>query len=148
MRKGVSFISVGLTAFVIAVLSGVVYAYKNVNSIPNKQQSVSVSVPMVAMAATPVQTVSAQDAAALAAKDMNRTDLYSVELADLNGVQVYKVTFSSGDVAYMSLTGQLISTEAPKPTVVTVQQNSHRGKNGGGGSSANSGGGEHEGGDN
>jgi hypothetical protein len=40
---------------------------------------------------------------------MNRSDLYTVESTSLNGENAYLVIFSSGDTAYVSLQGQVLS---------------------------------------
>jgi hypothetical protein len=46
---------------------------------------------------------------------IHRTDAYSVESLSTNGVTAYKVTFSSGDVVYVSTDGQVISVQyAPR----------------------------------
>jgi hypothetical protein len=63
-----------------------------------------------AAAATPL--ISPQDAAQIAAQYMGRTDLYSVEGATYNGADVYKVTFSSGDIVFISPAGQVLSVLA------------------------------------
>ena len=136
MRKGVTFISAALTAFVLAMLAGVVYAYNNglsVSGLFSQQASTSnqsVSLPL--MAPTPTaSTVSPRDAAADAAKFMNRTDLYSVQLATYNGQQSYEVTFASGDIAYVSMSGQVLGLAAATPTQAPVY--SAPAKRGGGG---------------
>lgn len=157
MRKGVSFVSAILTTFILALVGGVVYAYSGITSKNADLQSVaqansqstssaqSMSLPVAVPTGTPVPNVSPQDAAYQASQYLNNTDLYSIELADYNGAQSYKVTFSSGDVVYVDLQGQILGTEPPPtPQVITISS-------GGGGGGANknshhSGDGEHEGG--
>jgi hypothetical protein len=63
-----------------------------------------------------------------------------VEITQLDGVDVYLVTFSSGDIVYMSLDGQILSIS--KLAVTVVAQST--GGGGGGGNGGGSGGGEHE----
>jgi hypothetical protein len=53
-------------------------------------------------------TISPEDAATIAAQYMGRSDLYSVESTSLYGNTVYKVVFSSGDIVYIGLDGQVI----------------------------------------
>ena len=60
-----------------------------------------------------------QEAALVAANFMGRTDLYSVEVAVWNGMNVYKVTFSSGDVVYVSMDGQVLGNEPPQTVFVS-----------------------------
>lgn len=151
MRKGITFISAVLTAFVLATLAGVVYAYKNLpalntdtsNTTPQLSGGLqSVSLPPATPASTAAaQVVYPQQAADIAANYLKRTDLYSVELADFNGVQTYLVTFVSGDTVYVSMTGQVLS--AVPPQVITYSAPATKKQSNGGGTH---GGGEHEGG--
>ncbi|HEY9152138.1 MAG TPA: hypothetical protein VIN60_04575, partial [Anaerolineales bacterium] len=129
MRKSAWFLAAALTTFIITMLAGVVYAYNglsftnpfSVDSVQAASQSQNVStstsdpsqmqtsVP-AATSTQPSLSVSPQEAAAMAAKYLKRTDLYSVQLAPINGLNLYKVTFTSGDVAYVSMDGQVILT--------------------------------------
>jgi uncharacterized membrane protein len=56
-------------------------------------------------------TATPQQAAQIAAQYLNETSIYSVESLPLNGQPVYKVTFSSGDIAYVSLDGQVLGVQ-------------------------------------
>jgi hypothetical protein len=148
MRKGIMFIATALTTFVLAVLGAVVYAYRapavpgSVSAQPVNSQSVSLAAPEAAAppAAATAAMVSPQQAASLAAGYINRTDLYSVELADFNGVQTYKVVFSSGDIVYVGLDGSLVAAVPPQPAVVVSASGAGQGK----GASRGQGGGEGE----
>ena len=163
MRKSTLFISAALTTFMLAVMFGVVSAYQNI--VKSSQPVVAqmqptaaevVNVPIVdAPVAVPTQAtnITPETAAALASKVINRTDLFSAELAKFNDVDAYLVTFSSGDLVYVSLDGQILSI-SKLPVKTIVQKGSKRGasdnqksspvaSNGG----SSSGGGEHEGGD-
>ena len=123
------FLSAILTAFVVAVLSGVV----------NKVTSAS-----PANSSAPVQAAAQQDAtttldqptptdlptailqtsidpikaATLAAQAINRQDVYSVETSTYNGVNAYKVVFSSGDVVYVGFDAQVLALTKSQPAVV------------------------------
>ena len=86
-------------------------------------------------AAAPVAvptSVTPEEAAQIAARYLNRTDLYSVESAQFNGASAYLVTFSSGDMVYVGIDGQVLSVQVAKGEIAM-------GGNGGGG--------EHEGGE-
>jgi hypothetical protein len=90
-------------------------------------------------AAPTAANLAPEDAATIAAQYMGRVDLYSVETTILSGNTVYKVVFSSGDIVYLSLDGQILGV-APAPLAA--------GPSGGsGGSSGHSGGGGHESGE-
>lgn len=127
--KNALFLSASLTAFVVAVLFGVVTKVTN-------------SSPQVAAAAPAAQVVAAQntaasqptdlpeataqvpptpdEAAALAAAAINRKDVYSVESSSYQGVQGYKVVFSSGDVVYIGLDKQVLGKTKLQPAVVSL----------------------------
>lgn len=130
MRKSTLFLSAVLTTFVLAMLAGVASAYQGVinNSFQantQTQQQDQSKVETVSQAA-PVQTeavpvnVTPEQAAGLAAQVLGRDDLYSVEVSDLNGESVYLVTFSSGDLVYVSLDGQIRSIGHVEVQTVTV----------------------------
>ena len=107
------FISIGLTAFVLAMLAGVITTVKG---------AVNTDTGAVLATTTPV-TLDAQQATSVASQYLNRTDMYSVETASISGAMGYKVVFSSGDVVYVGLDGQVLATEKIQPAVVvrTVQ---------------------------
>lgn len=138
MRKSTLFISAVLTTFVMAMLAGVASAYQKMNETdpiaaitPESQpqdQMVVDSIP----APTEVQPVNwtPEEAAALAAQVLGHDDLYSVEVTDLNGESVYMVTFSSGDLVYVSMDGQIRSIGKVEVETVVVSTGGG-GKNGG-----------------
>lgn len=138
MRKSTLFISAVLTTFVMAMLAGVASAYQKMNETdpiaaitPESQpqdQMVVDSIP----APTEVQPVNwtPEEAAALAAQVLGHDDLYSVEVTDLNGESVYMVTFSSGDLVYVSMDGQIRSIGKVEVETVVVSTGGGR-KNGG-----------------
>jgi hypothetical protein len=122
MKKSTLFISVILSTFVLAMLAGVLTAYRNFSS----SSSLSSNLPntSVAQATTDLATVTAQRAASAAAQYLNRSDLYSMETADLNGATAYKVTLSSGDVVYISTQGQMVLyVPATTLNIQSAQQN-------------------------
>jgi hypothetical protein len=80
--------------------------------------------------------VSPQQAAQIAAGSVGQSNIYSVESASFNGISAYKVTFSSGVVAFVSMDGQVLTVQRAKnaqPGKVIARSN-------------NGGEGEHEGG--
>jgi hypothetical protein len=76
------------------------------------------------MSFAPVQTgvVSPEQATALAAQMLGHNDVYSVESTAYEGAAAYLVTFSSGDLVYVSPTGQILAITQPEPVVVVVNQ--------------------------
>jgi hypothetical protein len=143
MRKSTLFISAVLTTFVMAMLAGVASAYQNAVE-KNTEQMAATQVqtqpqPQAksishAISADTQFTVTPEQAAGLAAKLIGREDLFSVEVTDLEGEMVYMVTFSSGDLVYVGMDGQILSLG--KVQVNTVVVNSGGGGGGGGGGGA------------
>ena len=140
------FLSVTLTAFVVAILSGIV---NKVTSTPPVYAMAPVQVQQAATATLeqptatdlPLPTeqtlLSPEQAAALAAQAINRQDVYSVETSTYNGVDAYKVVFSSGNIVYIGLDSQVLTKAAPKQVVVSVpatKKPRHRKGDGGGNS--------------
>jgi hypothetical protein len=156
MRKSTLFVSAVLTTFLLVMLIGVVSAYQAMT----KTNPVIVSAAAPAARQQPVSDVdnapvltptsqaapvTPEQAAQLAAQVIGRTDLYSVETSKLDGVDAYLVTFSSGDLVYVGLTGQILSiTKLPVFTVSSGGGGGRRGGDGGGSAPASGGGGKHE----
>lgn len=140
MRKSTLFISAVLTTFVMAMLAGVASAYQKMSAVdqiaataPESQpQTKAISNSIPAATPTEIQPVNwtPEEAAALAAQVLGHDDLYSVEVADLNGESVYMVTFSSGDLVYVSMDGQIRSIGKVEVQTVVVNTSGGR-KNGG-----------------
>jgi hypothetical protein len=154
MRKSTLFISAALTTFMLAILFGVVSAYQN--SVKSTQpmavqpqptaEVAMVSAPASEPMPTQITSITPEEAASLASQALNRTDLFSAEITQLDGVDVYLITFSSGDLVYVSFDGKILSFS--KIVVTVVAQAGHHG--GGGNNQNNSpapeapSGGEHE----
>ena len=113
MKKSSLFISAILTTFVLVVLSGAVSAYRFFAAsnaqvpIPVVQANTQVVTQEVDQPTATTAWLTPQEGAQLAAMYLGRSDLYSVEPDFMNGVNVYKVTFTSGDLAYVSMDGQI-----------------------------------------
>jgi len=128
MRKSTLFISAVLTTFVMAMLAGVASAYQKMNetdpiaAITQESQPQDQMVVESIPAPTEVQPVNwtPEEAAGLAAQVLGHDDLYSVEVTDLNGESVYMVTFSSGDLVYVSMDGQIRSIGKVEVETVVV----------------------------
>jgi len=125
MKKSSLFISAILTTFVLVVLSGAVSAFRafaasetqlpatqvQVNT-PAATQEVTAEITQEMVDPTATTTwLTPQQGAQLAAMYLGRNDLYSVEPAFMYGQNVYKVMFSTGDLAYVSMDGQIFKVE-------------------------------------
>ena len=136
MRKSTLFISAVLTTFVMAMLAGVASAYQNAVEAAQQEIAQPQTQPQVkaishTMSADSQFTVTPEEAAGLAAQVLGREDLFSVEVTDLEGETVFLVTFSSGDLVYVSLDGQIRSIGKVQVNTVVVKSG---GGGGGGGS--------------
>ena len=134
MRKSTLILSIILTGVVLALLFVLVSTYKKVvaTAVPGEATQVAEQaqpaqqLPVQNLADVPAAgSVRIYDAAAAAAKVLGRTDVYITEYAQLNGAEVYLVSFLSGDLVYVGLDGQVISTSKQDP-IGTYQPTSHR----------------------
>lgn len=145
MRKSTLFLSAVLTTFMLAIMAGAVSAYqKTLKTLdtPGKQEVAAAQPAAIEPAVSvPAAAITPEQAAALAAQVLGRTDLYSVETADLNGASAYLVTFSSGDLVYVSPAGQILSIGSIPPVVMSAPLSQNGGSDI---SSRSSQGGEHE----
>jgi uncharacterized protein YpmB len=94
-----------------------------------------------ATVATSQATVSPEQAASIAEEFLGQRSVYSVEMTAIRGVSLYKVTFSSGDIVYISMDGQVAGSAAAQQVAFQGPATPHR-------SGGEFEGGEHEGGDN
>lgn len=120
MFNRLTLISAAITAFVLIVLGGVTAAtISQANSQTTQLAQPSAVVPTVT--ATVPAMITPQDAASAASVFMGQEDMFSVESSLWNTVEAYKVTFSSGEVVYVGLDGQILAAVSPTPvTVVTI----------------------------
>lgn len=142
MRKSTLFISAMLTAFLVAILFGVVSAYQQMTQTAEAAPQAATAQPMVAVfpptftpTPVPVVVVSPERATTIAAEFLGSTDVYSVEVVDYEGAQAFLVTFSSGDLVYVGSDGRVLANSKIQPVVVVT---SGGGGNGGGGGSQSS----------
>ncbi len=151
MRKSTLFISTVLTIFMMATIFGVASAYQQI--VRNQSAAAQVSVAQVAPVVQPANVepvsvptlavVTPQQATTIASTFLNDTGVYSVETVDYQGIVAYLVTFSSGNLVYVSTTGEILAVSKIAPIVVVR----NTGGNSGGGNvaaPATNSGGEHE----
>jgi hypothetical protein len=135
MKKGTFILSIILTGVVLALLVMLVSTYKKtvetavlaettqVQEQTQTQQPAQSTPNLVDAAAA--GRVRIFDAAAIAANVLRRDDVYITEYAQFNGADAYLVTFLSGDLVYVSLDGEVVSTSKQNP-VAPYQPTSHR----------------------
>jgi uncharacterized membrane protein len=108
-------------------------AQKEIQSLQEQLQAMQANNNVQAAAQPAAPMITPQDAAQIAAGYMGHSDLYSVESATVNGNQVYKVTFSSGDIVLVDTSGQIVAVQ-PAPSLTAANS----------GGSSSSGSREHE----
>ncbi|HEY3310523.1 MAG TPA: hypothetical protein VGK00_02680 [Anaerolineales bacterium] len=126
--RNAMFLSAALTAFVVAVLFGVVAKVTAANRQAEAAAPVAVQAPAASVQPQPdvpadpaVQpALGPEEAATLAAKAINRQDVYSVESFKYMGTDSFKVVFSSGDVVYMGLDRSVLARENPQMAVASI----------------------------
>lgn len=143
--KSALFLSAGLTAFVLVMTGSLVASFNATNLAQNTATTAPTEdVALVDMSgvqevtATPTGPVTPEQAAAIAAAYLKKTDVYSVEITSLQGVSVYKVVFSSGDEVYVGLDGAvipatMIATATPYFVDPTPEPQQHHNNGNGGG---------------
>lgn len=136
MPKKTLFISAALTAFTLVTVVGVVGAYQkaSVAAAPTESTAVAVaavSTPTFLPTATEevMVALTPQEAAMVAANYMEQTDLYSVESVVWEGVDAYKVVFSSGDIVYVGIYGEVLGVEEPPVVYVNNKNNNNSNNN-------------------
>ncbi len=145
MRKSTLFISAVLTTFMLAVMFGVASAYQKIvqsagpTEVVVQTQSTEVNTPTTANT-MPASTMTIEQAADLASNVIGRSDLYAAENTQFDGVDAYLVTFSSGDLVYVSLDGKIMSI-SKLPVTYVLGQSSNSGGNHNSSSNNNNGGG-------
>lgn len=135
MRKSTLFISAALTTFMLAMMFGVASAYQKIVQTGISTGTSQQVQPANGLAATSAAStgMTLEEAATLASSVIGRTDLYAAENTQLDGVDVYLVTFSSGDLVYVSLDGKIVSI-SKIPVKYVLGQAASQG--GGGGNTA------------
>ena len=117
MSKKNVLISTALTIFVLVILANVITVYAQIhNAVTGTTQPVET----VANVLPPQNQAAYQEAASIAANYLGQSDLYSAENTVWNGVDAYKIMFSSGYVVYVSLDGQILGSEAPQSVFISA----------------------------
>jgi hypothetical protein len=80
-----------------------------------------------ATVAAPQAELSPEQAATIAADFLGQTSVYSVEMTAIRGISLYKVTFSSGDIIYISLDGQVAGSAVAQQAAFQGPTTPHRG---------------------
>ena len=110
----------------LATLFGVVSAYQSLTGSTQPEAAPATEIPVEIepteqfMSAVPTGIITPEQATTLAVQMIGRTDVYSVASIVHEGSPAYLVTFSSGDLVYVSPTGQIIAVTKLEPVVVIL----------------------------
>lgn len=148
MRKSTLFISAMLTVFLMAILFGAVSAYQQIVRNSETEAARAAAAPVIANViptATMPPTaqplvISPEQATTLAINFLGDSNVYSVESVDYEGAPAYLVTFTSGDLVYVSPAGDILANTKLEPVVVVASSGGGNGGGGGGGGGGNGGG--------
>jgi len=135
MRKSTLILSILLTGVILALVFRLVSTYRKGTETAVSKDSTQVQeqtqspqseqlTPIPADIPT-AANVQIYEAAVIAAKVLGHNDVYITEYAQLNGADVYLVTFLSGDLVYVSLDGKVISASKQSP-IKPFEPTSHR----------------------
>ncbi len=127
-------LSASLTAFVMVILFSVI---SRVSSLSAQPAAITPTVQDTMLPDTPTPTdqptetptattpapLTYDEAASLAAAALNHMDVYSVENFKYQGLDSFKVVFSSGDIAYIGLNRQVLGREKPTTVAAVVIPN-------------------------
>ena len=131
MRKSTLIISAILTAALLFALYSLLAAYRKAvqTAVPSTSTATLAADNSQAVATgdSTAGKITIYDAAVMAVKVLGRSDLYIVENTQLNGADVYLATFVSGDIIYISLDGQVLSTSKVEGLAIK-QPKSHKRK--------------------
>lgn len=113
MRKSTIFISAVLTTFALAMLYGVVSAYRN-SLTPTSALAQALETSTSQPTTQPTETtaiITPVQAAQLAAQVVGNTNLLSAETSTFNGLNAYLITFTNSDFVYVGLDGQILGIQ-------------------------------------
>ena len=168
MKKNTLFLSAAITTFILVILASLLLKVR----LGGFVAPAAAGAPPVVSTLAPTDTLEPTDAATLAAtatsafispqeavtiasKALGNTQVYSVDTELRFGLDVYKVTFSSGHVVFVNPQGVILAIESPQSAYVepTVSPDNppanpkNKGGGGDGGGGGGDGGGDDGGGD-
>jgi len=141
MKKNTLFLSAAITTFILAILAGVVFKARasGFGSPPAAVAPTAASTQAptdtlqptdrATMLPTTAAFISPQEAVFIASSALGNTQVYSVDTETRYGLDVYKVTFSSGHIVFVSPQGHILTITALQPNVVapiSVQQSNNQ----------------------
>jgi uncharacterized membrane protein YkoI len=131
MKKNTLFLSAAITTFILVILASLLLKVKlggfvapaAAVALPatSTQAPTDTQQPTDTATLAPTATsafISPQEAVTIASKALGNTQVYSVDTELRFGLDVYKVTFSSGHVVYVNPQGIILSINSPQAAYV------------------------------
>jgi hypothetical protein len=128
MKKNMLFLSAGITTFILVILAGLLLKVRSgglaAPVAPANPTAVATQAPTETPQPAPSATatalptvpglISPQEAVFIASNALGNTQVYSVDSETRYGLDVYKVTFSSGHIVYVSPAGVILAIISPQ----------------------------------
>jgi hypothetical protein len=132
MKKNTLFLSAGITTFILVILAGLLLKVRPAGLAapvaPVVPTAVATQAPTDTLQPAPTVTtatvptvagvITPQEAVFIASNALGNTQVYSVDSETRYGLDVYKVTFSSGHIVYVSPSGVILAIISPQTAVI------------------------------
>ena len=136
MKKNTLFLSAAITTFILVILASLLLKIKSGGFVSpaaaaaptadSTQAPIDTLQPTNTLQPTDTATVqptadgfiTPEEAVFIASNALGNTSVYSVDAETRYGLDVYKVTFSSGHIVYVSPRGVILSINSPQAIVV------------------------------
>jgi hypothetical protein len=132
MKKNALFLSAAITTFILVILATLVLKVRNGGFVSSA--AAASAVPAVSSTQAPTDTlqptdtatlaptanpafISPQEAVDIASRALGNTQVYSVDTEIRFGLDVYKVTFSSGHIVFVNPQGIILAINSPQAAV-------------------------------
>jgi hypothetical protein len=131
MKKNTLFLSAAITTFILVILASLLLKVK----LGGLVAPAAAAAPLATSTQAPTDTlqptntatlaptatsafISAQEAVTIASKALGNTQVYSVDTEIRFGLDVYKVTFSSGHIVFVNSQGIILAINSPQAAYV------------------------------
>jgi hypothetical protein len=130
MKKNTLFLSAAITTFILVILVSLLLKIKSGGFVSPAAAldptAISTQAPTDTLLPTDTATlqptadgfITPQEAVFIASNALGNASVYSVDTETRYGLDVYKVTFSSGHIVYVSPRGVILSINSPQPIVL------------------------------
>jgi uncharacterized membrane protein YgcG len=159
MKKNTLFLSAAITTFILVILATLLLKARTGGFVSpagaagptatDTQAPTDTLQPTntATLAPTAAAFITPQEAVFIASSALGNNQVYSVDTETRYGLEVYKITFSSGHVVFVSPKGVILTISSPQAAYVAPAPDQSSSDNSGGGGGGGGGGDDHGGGD-